>query len=105
LLVPVSLAVILVMGISLWYSIVSQNKFGQEQLTTQNRVLAQAIEGGMFAALAIGDNDTVRNQFKQLNKKAPNLKVYVYDFNGLVSFSTDIDSVGQSVQKSISEMA
>ncbi len=95
----------MVMGISLWYSIVSQNQFGQEQLTTQNRILASAIEGGMFDALAIGDNDTVRKQFKQLNKKAPNLKVYVYDFNGLVSFSTEIDSVGQPVQKSISEMA
>lgn len=104
-LVPVSLCVLLVMGISLWYSIVSQNKFGQEQLTSQNKILAQAIEGGMFDALAIGDNDTVRNQFKQLNKKADNLKVYVYDFNGLVSFSTDINSVAKPVKDTISDLA
>ena len=98
-LIPVSLSVILVMGASLWFSIVSQNRFGEAQLSTQNEILARAVEGGMFDALAIGDNDTVRTQFKRLNEKAKNLKVYVYDFNKVISFSTDIDSVGKSMDR------
>ncbi|HCY86401.1 MAG TPA: hypothetical protein DHV36_14795 [Desulfobacteraceae bacterium] len=96
-LIPVSMAVILVMTASLWYSIVSQKTFAHEQLASQNKILALAVEGGMFDALAIGDNDTVRNQFRQLNEKVQNLKVYVYDFNGVVSFSTDINAVGRTM--------
>jgi len=98
-LIPISLSVILVMGVSLWFSIVSQNRFGEAQLSTQNEILARAVEGGMFDALAIGDNDTVRTQFKRLHEKAENLKVYVYDFNKVISFSTDIDSVGKSMDQ------
>jgi len=96
-LIPVSLTVILVMACSLWYNLAFQNQFGRNQLNIQNDVLAQAVEGGMFDALAIGDNDTVRVQFKRLSKKIKNLKVYVYDFNKTVSFSTDADAVGKSM--------
>ncbi len=98
-LVPVSLSVLLVMGISLWVSLAGQNDLGRHQLTTQNKTLALAIEGGMFEALAIGDNDTVRTQFKVLNDKVKGLGVFVYDFNGVVSFSTDIASVGKSMDQ------
>ena len=102
-LIPVSVAVILVMTTSLWFSIVSQNKFGHEQLASQNEILARAVEGGMFDALAIGDNDTVRTQFRRLNEKVQHLKVYVYDFNGVVSFSTEIESVGKTMEAYINE--
>lgn len=96
-LIPVSLSVILVMTLTLWSNISFQNRLGTDQLTTQNKIMAQAIEGGMFDALAIGDNDTVRTQFKRLNEKITGLKVFVYDFNGIISFSSDIDSVGKPI--------
>ena len=102
-LIPVSLSVILVMTLTLWFNISFQNRLGTDQLTTQNKIMAQAIEGGMFDALAIGDNDTVRTQFKRLNEKISGLKVFVYDFNGLISFSSDIDSVGKPIKKFLGE--
>ncbi|MBU4132329.1 MAG: hypothetical protein KKF12_16060 [Proteobacteria bacterium] len=104
-LIPVSLSVILVMLLTLWYNISFQNKLGTDQLTNQNKIMARAVEGGMFDALAIGDNDTVRAQFKQLNEKIKGFKVFVYDFNGMVSFSSDINSVGKSVKNYIGEDA
>lgn len=96
-LIPVSLSVVMVMGVSLWMSIRAQNRLGQDQLTTQNITLARAIEGGMFEALAVGDNDTVRTQFRQLKEKVSGLKVYVYDFNRVVSFSTEDGAMGRSM--------
>ncbi|MCK5347786.1 MAG: hypothetical protein KAJ25_00265, partial [Desulfobacula sp.] len=57
----------------------------------------------MFDALAIGDNDTVRTQFKRLNEQIKDLKVFVYDFNGLVSFSTDINSVGKKIDNFLND--
>jgi len=94
-LIPVALSVILVMFLTIWYNISFQNKLGTDQLTSQNKIMARAVEGGMFDALAVGDNDTVRSQFKRLNEKINGFKVFVYDFNGIISFSSDIHSVGK----------
>ncbi|MBU1341880.1 MAG: hypothetical protein KKD66_09680 [Proteobacteria bacterium] len=98
LLIPVSVIVIVVVFVNLWYNISFQVKSGETQLRSQNKMLAQAVEGGMFDALAIGDNDTVRNQFKRLNEKIKDLKVFVYDFNGKISFSTDINAIGREMK-------
>ncbi|NOX33279.1 MAG: hypothetical protein GXP56_06010 [Deltaproteobacteria bacterium] len=97
LLVPVSIIVIAVVLANLWYNISFQVKSGESQLKSQNRMLAQAVEGGMFDALAVGDNDTVRTQFNRLSEKIKDLKVFVYDFNGVVSFSTDINAIGRGI--------
>jgi methyl-accepting chemotaxis protein len=102
-LIPVSFIVIAVVLGSLWYNISFQVKSGEMQLKSQNRMLAKAVEGGMFDALAIGDNDTVRSQFKRLNERIKDLKVYVYDFNGIVSFSTDAKLVGENVGEVLDE--
>jgi methyl-accepting chemotaxis protein len=102
-LIPVSLSVVLVMVLTIWFNISFQNRLGCDQLAKQNKIMAQAVEGGMFDALAVGDNDTVRTQFKRLNEKISGFKVFVYDFNGIVSFSSDLDSVGKSVKKYLGE--
>ncbi len=104
-LIPVSAIVIVVVLASLWYNITFQNKFGESQLKSQNQMLAQAVQGGMFDALAIGDNDTVRTQFQRLNDEIKDLKVFVYDFNGVVSFSTDINSVGKNIDQYLDNLA
>jgi len=97
LLIPVSIIVIVVVFANLWYNISFQMKSGETQMKAQNKMLARAVEGGMFDALASGDNDTVRTQFKRLNEQIKDLKVFVYDFNSVVSFSTDINSVGKKM--------
>ncbi|MCF6247031.1 MAG: methyl-accepting chemotaxis protein [Desulfobacula sp.] len=104
-LIPVSVIVIFVVGTNLWYNITFQAKSGENQLKNQNMMLAKAVEGGMFDALAVGDNDTVRSQFKRLKKKVQDLKVFVYDFKGIVSFSTDAASVGENVEKFLDDAA
>ncbi len=96
-LIPVSVIVIAVVFANLWYNISFQVKSGEAQLKAQNNMLAKAVEGGMFDALAIGDNDTVRTQFKRLNNEIKDLKVFVYDFDGVVSFSTDVSAVGKKI--------
>ena len=67
--------------------------------------MALAVEGGMFDALAVGDNDTVRSQFKALDEKINGFKVFVYDFNGIISFSSDIHSVGKPLENYLGEGA
>ncbi|MCD4675028.1 MAG: hypothetical protein K8S18_03410 [Desulfobacula sp.] len=103
LLIPVSLIVIVVVFTNLWYNISFQVKSGETQLKAQNQMLARAVESGMFDALAIGDNDTVRIQFKRLNEQIKDLKVFVYDFNGIVSFSTDINAMGKKINNYLND--
>ena len=71
----------------------------------QNAVLVDAIEGGMFDALAIGDNDTVIRQFARLQEKTAGLEVDVFDFNGQIAFSTNSKRIGASVKDGFSEPA
>ncbi|MCD4719493.1 MAG: hypothetical protein K8S13_06490 [Desulfobacula sp.] len=97
LLIPVSVIVVAVVFTNLWFNISFQIKSAETQMKAQNKMLARAVEGGMFDALAIGDNDSVRTQFKRLNEQIKDLKVFVYDFNGVISFSTDINSVGKKM--------
>ncbi len=94
---PLSIIVLIVVGISTWYNVTSQSKSSEMLLKNQNTITSKVVEGGMFDALAVGDNDVVRAQFKRLNETLKDLKVFVYDFNGVVSFSTDIDTVGKNV--------
>jgi len=100
-LIPIFLIVILVMFSILWYNISFQNSLGMDQAVSQNGILAQAIEGGMFESLAIGDNDRVRIQFKQLNEKMKDIKVFVYNSKGIISFSTDTSAVGNFMENYI----
>lgn len=95
---PISFIVIGVVLISMGYNITYQKKMGESQLREQNKMLTQAVEGGMFDALAIGDNDTVRKQFKRLSEKISTIKVMVYDFNGVITFCTNLDWVGQQIK-------
>ncbi len=97
--VPVCILLTLVMGISLWFNMKTQTRLGMDQLSIQNMSLAKAVEGGMFDALATGDNDTVRAQFKRLGEKVDNLKVYVYSFDKTITFSTDPEAVGRPVDQ------
>lgn len=95
LMIPMSLIVFLVIGFTLWFTARSQNRLGMEQMENQNRLLGQTVEATMFDALAAGENDTVRAQFRRLSEKAGEIKIFVYDFNSDITFCTDVSAVGK----------
>ncbi|MGM0452396.1 MAG: methyl-accepting chemotaxis protein [Thermodesulfobacteriota bacterium] len=88
---------ILVIGLMIAGNIRSQTEGLQQQTRHQSQRLATAIEGGMFDALAVGDNQTVVRQFQRLNQQTSGIEVYVFDFNGEVAFSTVQDAPGKKI--------
>ena len=98
-----SVVITLIFVIMIYLSVQSQNETIRGLIETEGEKLAQAIEGGMNHNLAIGNNDAVREQFRQLKKSMPNTDVFVFDFNGRVVFTTDSKSAGQSVEKTITD--
>lgn len=101
--IPVSVIVIAVVSAILWYNISFQKEMGASRLNIQNKMLAHAVEAGMFDALAVGDNDTVRKQFKRLGERLKDLDVFVYNYDGVVSFSTDSQSIGKEMNLLLDE--
>ena len=104
LMVWISGVVMVVLVAVIYSNIISQKNLAEHQMGLQNIMLAGAVEGGVFDALASGNNDVVRDQFKRLHKILPNLKVFVYDYNGKISFSTEADAVGAQVKSIIGDV-
>ncbi len=94
-----------VLGAIIFTNIYSQKRTIEDQARGNSLALAMAIEGGMFDALAIGDNDTVRRQFARLHEKASDLEVFVFDFNRDVAFSTQPDAAHKKLDQLLSDKA
>ncbi len=92
----VILAVIILMGYFFQKAIIDR------QGEIRCREISASIVGGMTDALAVGDNETVRQQFRRLEEMLPEADVYVYDFNGRISFSTNDKTIGRSFNEFLS---
>ncbi len=90
--------VLMIFGLIIFSNVHSQSRILAEQTEQNANLTATAIEGGMFDALAIGNNDEVRAQFKRLNAKAAGLEVHIFDFNGDIAFATAAERVGKNIK-------
>jgi len=71
----------------------------QEQTRHQSEMLVTTVEGGMFDALAVGDNDTVIKQFERLRANTEGVEVFVFDFRREVAFSTRKGARGKKLDE------
>lgn len=90
--------VLMVFGLMIYSNVSSQSRILAAQTERNANLTATAIEGGMFDALAIGNNDEVRAQFKRLQAKANGLEVHIFDFNGDIAFATQADRAGKNIK-------
>lgn len=83
----------LIIGINLF----NQNRLirGQTQQGCEN--LAAAIESSVIDALAVGNNNEVRKQFIRLKEHAAGIEVSIFDFNGDITFASDLSKVHQGI--------
>ncbi len=90
--------VLMIFGLIIFSNVRAQSRILERQTERNANLTATAIEGGMFDALAIGNNDEVRAQFKRLDAKAAGLEVHIFDFNGDIAFATKAERVGKNIQ-------
>jgi signal transduction histidine kinase/ActR/RegA family two-component response regulator/HAMP domain-containing protein len=95
--IPVSAVVAIVIAAIIIFNVRGQNSLIDKQLGHQSDVLIETLVGGMYDALAVGNNDLVRKQFQRLNERMPDMKIYVYDFNQNISFSTNLEMLGKQL--------
>jgi len=97
LLIGLSIVIVLVLGSMIHMNIKYVDQLILSQMQKQGAMLAESIEGSMFDALAVGNNDGVRSQFKRLKQNIPELGVYVYSFDQTIFFASDSRFVGQGL--------
>ena len=98
-LVPTSVIVLAVLAVIIGYNIKAQGDLVEQEAAEQNTRLAGTINNAIFDALSTGENDVVRAQFERLNEKLPGVSIYVYDFRGVVSFSTNRSAIGSPMKR------
>jgi methyl-accepting chemotaxis protein len=96
-LISLSAVFVLVMGVVITLGIIGEDAMIRSQVKDQSTMLAEAVEGGMDDALAVGDNETVQMQFVRLKEKMPDTDVFVFDFKKTVSFTTDATVTGKAI--------
>jgi len=72
-----------------------QNTMFNKQEELRCTGLTESIIAGMTDALSKGKNDRIREQFAGLKKGLPKVKVFVYDNQDRITFSTESDRAGQ----------
>ncbi len=88
----------IVLSAVIWFNIVSQSKLSNAQMDSQDNMVADAVKGGMIGSLSIGNNNVIIDQFKRLHLHLSNLKAFVYDFRGKITFSTEDKDVGTDIK-------
>lgn len=89
-------------GIIIWNTIRNQTAVVEDLSRQESHVLATAIEGSVFDALAVGDNKAVREQFERLKEELPGLGIHIFDFDGNVVFTTLSGARGKGVRNLVS---
>ena len=65
--------------------------------------MSSAVIGQMSYALSLGENQAVRQQFRDLEQRLPAMDVFVYTVAGEVRFSTRSEMVGRSIDDLLSQ--
>ncbi|MCF8044323.1 MAG: hypothetical protein K9J83_00580 [Desulfarculaceae bacterium] len=100
------LVILLLVGtVMVWFNISAMKRISSHQIRNQSEDVAKTIENTMFDALAVGDNDTVRKQFKRISSEVEDVKAFIYDFNGKVAFTTEKEALGEKVDSYAGERA
>ncbi|MCK5557494.1 MAG: hypothetical protein KAJ01_03910, partial [Candidatus Hydrogenedentes bacterium] len=90
--------IILIIVLVISLAIIGERARTKGIVKREGEVLAAAVQGAMSESLARGDNDAVIEQFAKLKTSAPNIDVFVFDFEGEVSFGTNTELAGQTVR-------
>jgi methyl-accepting chemotaxis protein len=97
-LTALSAVFILVMGTMITLNLRAENAMVRAQIKHQGEILAESVEGGMDDALAVGNNEAVQLQFQRLKEKLPDIDVFVFDFEQVISFATEPDVAGKPIE-------
>ncbi len=101
--IVLGVTVLLVVGLA---SIISLNLFYQQkemrqQFQSSTSILADAVYNAILYPMAIGDSETIVRQMAEFEKNSSNVKVYVFGFDKLITYTSESDKTNSLLSESI----
>ena len=91
---------VLVVLVSIIFSnIYYQQQYLRAQFQTSTSALAEAVYNGILYPMAIGDSDTIRQQMAEFGLNSQRLKILVFGFDKLVTYSSEANSTNVELGK------
>ncbi|MGA3117404.1 MAG: methyl-accepting chemotaxis protein [Syntrophobacteraceae bacterium] len=101
--IVLGVTVLLVVGLA---SIISLNLFYQQkemrqQFQSSTSIFADAVYNAILYPMAIGDTETIVRQMAEFEKNSSNVKVYVFGFDKLITYTSEPDKANSLLSESI----
>jgi hypothetical protein len=89
------------LSIIIFVNIFYQQKEMMKQCETGTKVLAEAVYNAILYPMAIGDSETIRQQMAEFEKDTSAVKVQVFGFDKLITYTTDSGSENSPLTENI----
>ena len=86
-----------IIGVNVFY----QQKEMRKQFQVSTNILADAIHNGIIYPMAIGDSETIVRQMGEFEKNSSNVKVYVFGFDKLITYTSEHDRAGSPLYENV----
>ena len=86
-----------IIGINVFY----QQQEMREQFQSSTKILADAVYNAMLYPMAIGDSETIEQQMAEFGKNSSNVKVYVFGFDKLITYTSETDKANSPLSENI----
>jgi hypothetical protein len=101
--IVLGVAFLLVVGLA---SIISVNLFYQQkemrqQFQSSTSILADAVYNAIIYPMAIGDSETIVRQMAEFEKNCSNVKVYVFGFDKIITYTSEPNKANAPLSESI----
>jgi methyl-accepting chemotaxis protein len=89
--IVLAVAILILVALSsiICVNIYYQQKQMKEQFETSTKILAEAVYNSILYPMAIGDSETIRQQMSEFEKNSSNVKVHVFGFDKLITYTTE----------------
>jgi hypothetical protein len=99
--VGVAVLVLVVFASIICLNVIYQQREMQEQFQTSTNVLADAVYHSILYPMAIGDSETIQQQMAEFAKNSKNVKIHVFGFDKLISYTSESEKMNTDLSKSI----
>jgi len=87
----VAVLVLAVLASIICLNVTYQQAHMREEFQASTKILADAVYNSILYPMAIGDSETIKQQMAEFGKNSKNVKIYVFGFDKVVSYTSESD--------------
>jgi methyl-accepting chemotaxis protein len=96
---------VLVLGSIIYITISDQKRNLKGAALNSSSILSESVYNGMLKPMSVGDSDTIWEQMGDFKRHMKGMEVFIFDFDGRVTYSSDGDQQGKPMTELIRSTA